>query len=59
MTTYLGKFGRRFIPAAVLISAALLLTPGESVAQEQRIGLPWVGTWSSAMQGPTDIFQPT
>ncbi|HEU5473599.1 MAG TPA: SGNH/GDSL hydrolase family protein [Actinophytocola sp.] len=58
MATYLGKFGRRFVLAAVVGSAALLATPAGSVAQGTA-RLPWVGTWSSAMQAPTGLFQPT
>jgi lysophospholipase L1-like esterase len=57
MTTFLGMFGRRAVLAAVVGSAALLVTP--SGAQGETTALPWVGTWSSAAQAPTDIFAPT
>ncbi|MFL6144277.1 MAG: SGNH/GDSL hydrolase family protein [Labedaea sp.] len=59
MRTYLGKFGGRFVPAAVLIALALLVNPAGSVAQKETAGPRWVGSWSSAMQAPTDIFGPT
>jgi lysophospholipase L1-like esterase len=54
MTTYLGKFGRRSALAAAVVSAALLVNPVGAQGEP-----PWVGTWSSAPQAPTDIFAPT
>src|SRR5262245_2824385 len=56
MTNHLGKIGRRSVLAAVLVSTALVIAPAGAVAQGETPGLPWVGTWSSAMQTPTDIF---
>jgi lysophospholipase L1-like esterase len=57
MTTQLGKFGRRPVLAAVLVSAALLAMPPG--ARGETTAPPWVGTWSSAAQEPTGLFAPT
>src|SRR2546428_11003304 len=52
--TCLGTFGRRSVLAAAAVSAALLVNPAGAQGE-----VPWVGTWSSAPQAPTDIFAPT